>query len=131
MSRSNFGPYQVFESGNNAMAGNLTSKISNLEFIKYVTYGISWSGTSPVGVLTVEVSNDYEVNNAGGVVNAGTWNALPFSDATGAIVTSVAISGNSGNGAISIGPTSYAFIRLVYTASSGTGTISALTKGKE
>ena len=92
-------------------------------------YGVSWTGTSPVGTLAVQVSNDYSLNAEGAVSNAGTWATLPFSVA-GTIVTSLAVTGNTGSIYIDIDTISAYAIRLVYTATSGTGTLSATFNGK-
>ena len=68
-----------------------------LQGLSMVSYAVTWTGTSPVGTLALEVSNDYSVDATGTVLNAGTWNIAPV-DVNGAFQTSVAISGNTGNG---------------------------------
>lgn len=88
-----------------------------------ISYSITWSGSSPSGTVTVQVSNDYSINAAGTVLNAGTWNTLPMS-ATGTV------SGNTGNGFADIDTLGGYAIRLVYTPVSGTGTMNAIVTGK-
>lgn len=94
-----------------------------------ISYGISWAGTSPVGTLSVQVSNDYSQNEAGGVADPGTWNTLTL-DVAGTPTTSIPVSGNTGNGFIDILQTGAYAMRLVYTATSGTGLMQATIAAK-
>lgn len=88
-----------------------------------INYSVSWAGTSPVGVITVQASDDYALNSDGTVKTAGTWNTLPLSDTCD-------VSGNTGNGMIDIDQLAAYAIRLVYTRTSGTGTMSAIISAK-
>lgn len=88
-----------------------------------VSYSVSWSGTSPVGAVTIQVSNDYAQNVDGSVAVAGTWNTLTLSSATN-------VSGNTGNGFIDIDAIAAYAIRLIYTKTSGVGTFQAIINGK-
>ncbi len=111
-----------------SMAANITSAVTILQSLTLVNYAVSWTGSTPIGTLAVEASTDYAANGTI-VTNAGTWNPLPL-DLAGASVTSIPITGNTGHGMIDIdGLAAYA-IRLVYTAGSGTGTLSATINGK-
>lgn len=104
-------------------AASITSLVTVITNISMMSYSYSWTGTSPVGTITVQVSNDYSQNAAGAVLNAGTWNTLPLSAATG-------VSGNTGNGLVDIDQLGANAIRTVYTKTSGVGTLTAIFKGK-
>lgn len=111
-----------------SMAANITSAPTLLQSITLANYAVTWTGTTPVGTLAVQASNDCTVDNSG-VVSGGTWNPIPL-DLNGATVTSIPITGDTGKGMIDIdGLAAYA-IRLVYTFSSGTGTLNAMITGK-
>lgn len=112
-----------------SMAGNLTSKVTIANNLSHVSYGVSWSGSTPIGAISVQVSNDYSQNEDGSVKNAGTWNTLTFS-VGGSPTTSIPVSGNTGNGMIDIVDTAVYALRLVYTATSGTGTLNAILCAK-
>ena len=135
MNRPNLQPYQVIPNGNaspansGSMASSITSAVSIVGQLTEMSYAVSWSGTSPVGTISVQASNDYSLFNNGAVNNPGTWNTLPL-ELSGANVTSIPITGNTGNGAIDIASLGLYAIRLVYTASSGTGTLIATINGK-
>lgn len=130
-SRPNAGPYAALNSTTGqSMSGNLTSRVSIIQFLSMPSYAVSWTGSTPVGTIAVQVSNDYSQNADGTVNNAGTWNVMPFTDLTGTLVTSIPISGNSGNGFIDITDTSAYAIRLVYTSGSGSGTLNAIFAAK-
>lgn len=88
-----------------------------------MSYSYSWTGTAPVGAIDVQVSNDYSQNGDGTVRNAGTWNSLPLS-------SSPAVSGNSGQGEVSLSQLSAFAIRTVYTKASGTGSMTVIITGK-
>ena len=85
------------------MSGNITSASTNILHTDRVGYQLVWTGT-PTGDFSVEVSND-----------EATWVALTLS-------TAVAAAGSADSAFIDC-ETAAKFIRLVYTASSSTGTL--------
>lgn len=133
--RTSLRPAQVIPSpqgspaNGNSMAANITSAPTVLQSISQVCYSLSWTGTSPVGTVSVQASNDYSLDPNGQVNNAGTWNTMTL-QYNGSAVTTIPVSGNSGNGLIDITDTAAYAVRLVYTASSGTGSLIAIVSGK-
>ncbi len=107
----------------------ITSNTTIIEDITMISYSVSWSGTTPVGTLCVQVSNDYALNIDGSVANAGTWTPVPLVIA-GLPVTQIPISGNTGNGFIDIDLISAYAIQLLYTKASGTGLLQAIVNAK-
>lgn len=71
-----------------------------------VSFSFVWSGTSPVGVLNVQASNDPSHSDATNITLSATLN----------------VSGNSGTHFADVTEWSARYVRLKYTASSGTGT---------
>lgn len=108
--------------GNLANA-SITSEVTILQTISKLSYTFSWVGSSPVGTIDVQVSNDYRQNGQGAVSNPGTWNSLTLS-------ATPSISGNTGNGVIEIESLASYAIRVVYTRASGTGTVQCQIVGK-
>lgn len=99
-------PYSVLTAG--SMTGNLTSAVSTVTGFDGVCYQASWSGT-PTGTFKVQGSIDQTnwtdlVTNAAAVGAAGTW------------VADLA--------------TNLPYLRVTYTATSGTGTLGVLIAGK-
>lgn len=115
-------PMPVITNGDMSTA-TITSLVTIISNCSMVSYALSWSGTSPVGTISVEVSNDYSQNGQGAVSNAGTWTPLTLSAGT-------SVSGNTGTGFIDIVQSSAYAIRLKYTKTSGTGTLQATLKAK-
>lgn len=113
--------------GNSGVSGDLSASITSLVTIisnqSMMSYEYTWSGSSPVGTIAVEVSNDYSQNVDGSVKNSGTWNALPLSSGT-------SISGSTGSGFIDIDQLGAFAIRTTYTRVSGSGSLTATFKGK-
>lgn len=125
--RTSLRPQTVLTAG--SMAGNLISSPTVLQSLTKASYTLSWSGTSPVGTVSIQGSNDYSLNPNGTVLNSGTWNTLTLS-VSGVPSTTVSISGNTGSGAIDVLETALYAIRLIYTAASGTGSLTAIFNGK-
>jgi len=121
-------PYKVISSGD--MSGSLTSAVTIIQKLSMLSYHYSWAGTSPVGTVSVQVSNDVTLDAQGNILNAGTWETLAFTDTTGATVTTFAISGSTGNGGVDVCQTAFYAIRTIYTRASGTGTLQATINGK-
>ncbi len=120
-------PFPVITNGD--MSGSLTSLPTIIQKLSMVSYSYSWVATDPVGTISVQVSNDYAIDAQGNTSNAGTWNTIFFVDTSGAVVTSFAVSGNTGNGQVDIQTGAYA-IRTLYTSESGTGSLQAIINGK-
>lgn len=110
------------------MSTTLTSIATNIEQISCASYDIAWTG-SPVGVITVEVSNTYVPSAAPGnrPVNAGNWSVIPSSAFTGTYPTP---SGTANNGALDLAITGFTWVRIVYTPTSGTGSLTVVVAGK-
>ncbi len=119
-------PKQVITAG--SMAGNLISSATVLQSVTKLSYALSWTGTSPVGTVSVQASNDYSISPVGVVDNAGTWNTLTLSY-NGNSVTTVPVTGNTGSGFIDVITAAYA-VRLIYTAGSGVGSLTVTISGK-
>ena len=126
--RSNIRPYSVITNGDMSTA-SITSAVTILQSITLGSYTYSWSGTSPVGTIAVQVSNDYSVNADGTVKNAGTWVALYVTLNGSSQVNSIPVTGNTGQGIVEWSTGAYA-IRTVYTKTSGTGTLQSVINGK-
>ncbi len=114
-------PQPVIVNGNMANA-TIISAVTVIQNTSMISYDISWSGSSPVGAMTVQVSDSYSQNADGSVRNAGSWTTVPLS-------SPASVSGNTGNGFVEVVTGAYA-VRLVYTKASGTGTMQAIVSGK-
>lgn len=121
-------PHLVITNGDMSQA-SITSQPTILNSLTKFSYEVSWTGTSPVGTLALQVSNSYALNPNGSVGNAGTWTSVPV-DVNGSEVTTIAISGNTGNGFIDVTVNAGYAVQLVYTKVSGTGTLTAIVNGK-
>lgn len=125
-SRPFIAPYPVI-GGTSKVSGDMSASIISeatiLQMNSMVSYDISWAGTTPVGVITVQVSNTYTLAPNGSVRNAGNWTTLTLSSPTN-------VSGNTGNGFIDVDATAGYACRLVYTRTSGSGTLSVVVAGK-
>lgn len=108
---------------NQSMASSITSEVTIIQNLSMLSYDVSWAGTAPVGVMSVQVSNTYSQNADGTVRNAGNWTTLTLSSTTN-------VSGSTGNGMIDIDATGCFAIRLVYTRTSGVGTMNAVLNAK-
>ncbi len=132
--RSNIRPQIVIGTGSNpavsgSMAASITSNPTVLNSLTLGSYSYSWTGTVPVGAISVQVSNDYALNPDGTVKNDGTWVTV-FVVLNGTTTTdTIPLSGASGEGLVEWSTGAYA-IRTVYTRTSGTGTLQVIVNGK-
>lgn len=114
-------PQQVITNGN--MSGTLTSLVTIVQKISMLSYQVNWTGSSPVGVVNIQVSNDYSTNSAGAVSNPGNWTTLALS-------SPATVSGNTGVGYIDVPETGAYAMRIQYVPASGSGTMQAYVTGK-
>jgi hypothetical protein len=134
-SRPHFSPYIVYPNANaqpantNSMAANFITEPTIIQKLSQISYSVVWTGTAPVGTISVQGSNDFSISPSGAVINPGTWNNLILSYG-GSNTTAIPISGNSGNGIIDLASTGLYAIRLTYTATSGTGTATVIVNAK-
>lgn len=125
-------PYPVFNSTTGtSMATSLTGLVTLVPKLTVISYQFIWSaGSSPVGTIGVQVSNDYTLDDKGNAANTGTWSTYYFLKSDGTIATSKAVSGTTGNEIIELPNISFYAVRPIYTRTSGSGTMSALICGK-
>jgi len=120
-------PFSVITSGDMSQA-SITSSVTIIQQLSMISYGFSWSGSSPIGTIAIQVSNDYAVDAGGTVTNTGSWATLDL-EYGGSVVSSVPVSGSTGNGVVDVETGAYA-IRAVYTKTSGTGTLQCKINAK-
>lgn len=96
-----------------------TGSVSDIGHLDNVCYLIYWSGTTPVGTLIIECTNDDPKT-----VSSPRWVQLDFGSA-------IVISGNSGDHLINIAQAPFNFIRPRYAKTSGTGTLNAILHVKQ
>lgn len=108
--------YKMFD--NVDISGSQTSADTTVKTQDKAFVIIEWSGSSPVGAITVQARNyKYPVGPDSG------WVTLDFGSA-------IAVSGNTGNHQLVFNEMPFTDIRLVYTSTSGTGTLSAYISSK-
>lgn len=113
--------YQTITNGDMSGA-SITSSITNIQFLDNVGVQLNWSGSTPIGTIVVQVSADHAQDAEGNVTVAGNWISLPVS---------ISVSGNTGSGYFDLNQLSSPWIRVVYTKTSGTGTLNGYVTGKE
>ena len=124
-------PFQTITAG--SMAGNLTSQVTTIQFLDNLGLQLDWTG-SPVGSFQVQVSADYSQDIMGNVLNAGNWSPiiLEYIPTGGTLTIATSIPTSVGSPIyVDLNQTSAPYIRVVYTSSSGTGTLNAYITAKE
>lgn len=124
--RTQFRPQVILDAV--SMATDQTSDVTILQSLSRVAYAFSWSGTTPIGTLSLQGSNNYALNPDGTVGNSGTWVTLAV-EYNGSVVTEIPVSGNTGTGSIDVTTAFYA-IRVFYDRTSGVGTLTGVINGK-
>ena len=109
-----------------SMATSITGPATIIQRLPGISYDISWTGT-PTGTFQVQVSNTYSTSQNGTEASSGNWTTLPAGAFQG---TYPVPSGSPGNGFLDVVGTEAYAVRLVYTASSGTGTLTVVPAAK-
>jgi hypothetical protein len=103
-----------------SMGGDYTSSPVYLNQIAMGSIEAVWTG-SPVGEIKLQVSVNHKEAANGGVAVAGTW--TDYTNSEYSMTTAGSVVWNLSN----IG---YQYIRVVYTRTSGTGTLNVFGMGK-
>lgn len=133
--RPQFNPYPVIPNAaavpanSTDLSVSITSAPTIVQKLSMISYQVVWNGATPVGLVSVQASNDFSLNADGTVSNPGTWTTMPLAY-NNTSVMSVPVSGNTGSGVIDIDALGLYALRLVYTATSGTGTLRAIISAK-
>lgn len=104
------------------MSGNITSPVTNVQFLDNISIQLNFTGT-PTGTFDVEVSVNHEQDSQGVVTESGNWVALPLNPAPVA-------SGSADQIIIDLNQISQPWIRVVYTAGSGSGSLNMIISAK-
>ncbi len=112
-------PFPVIVDGDMA-AASITSLPTIMTNLSIISYQLVWTGSSPVGVAALEVSNNYSINMDGSVRDAGDW----------VTATSATVTGSTGTGFFNFSDQGQFAVRLKYTKTSGTGTLQVIAAGK-
>ncbi len=113
--------FQTITAGDMSLA-SITSQVTNIQFLDNIGVQLNFTG-SPVGTFAVQISADHAQDAEGNVTVAGNWIALTLSPAPVA-------SGSSNSIYIDMQQLSAPWIRVVYTKTSGTGTLNAFICAK-
>ncbi len=121
MSRSNIlTPFKIVDAV--SMGASITSAITNIQYLDNVGIQGVFTGT-PVGDFSVQVSADHAQDANGNITVAGNWVTLTLSPAPSA-------AGTADTFYIDLNQLSAPYVRLVYTRTSSTGTLTAYITAK-
>lgn len=104
------------------MASSITSKAQNIQNQDNVGIQLHWAG-APVGTFTIQISSNHVETTNGDVVVAGDWVFLVLSPA-------ITASGSADDAYIDLNQMSAMYVRIIYTRTSGTGTLDAYVVSK-
>jgi len=123
--------YPTISAGTMTGTSVLTSTVTNIQYLDNVGVQFTWSG-SPVGNFQIQVSADYAADINNNVTNAGNWAPLLFTYWNGTIfVTSYNIPTSLGSPIyMDLDLLSAPWIRVQYTNTSSTGTLTAVITAK-
>jgi hypothetical protein len=124
--------YPIITAGAMTGTSTLTSAVTNITYLDNIGLQFDWT-SSPVGTFAVQVSTNYYQDDQGNVTNAGTWVPLTFTYWNGTInVTATSIPTSVGTPIyLDLALLSAPWIRVQYTNSSSTGTLTAVITGKQ
>jgi len=106
--------YKIIDAGDMSQS-SITSAVTNITYLDNVCIELVFTG-SPVGTFSVQGSLDHQQDALGNIITAGNWVSLTLSPAPVA-------SGSADQIVIDLNQLSFPYIRVVYTKTSGTGTL--------
>jgi len=104
--------FKMIDAGD--LSGNITSDITSVINLDKASIVLAWSGTAPSGTIEIQARNGE--NEAFRALDVG---------------ATITVSGNSGDHRIILTETPFTDIRLVYTATSGSGSLDAVITAKQ
>lgn len=113
-------PVHVFNAA--SMATSLTSPVVEIRNQDNVGIQLHWTG-APVGDFDFQISSDHAQDSQGNVTNAGNWVSLPLSPA-------ISAAGSADDAYVDLNQMSAMYCRVVYTRTSGTGSLSGVIVAK-
>lgn len=119
--KNNLKRFQLFSAA--SLAGSLISAVTDIQFLDNIAIQLNPTGTGLNGTFAVQGSLDYNKIN-GTVTNPGTWISLTLNP-------SPTVSGTGTPILIDMTELSFPFIRVIYTAVAGTGSVDGYISGKE
>lgn len=124
--KSNLKRFKTITNGDMSTA-SITSAVTAIEFLDNIGIQINFTG-SPVGTFAVQISMDYDQDQNGNVISAGNWITMPVQQGS---TSYTAIPTSLGSPIyLDLNQLSAPWIRLVYTRTSGTGTLNAFIAAK-
>ena len=118
--KSNLPAYKLIVNGD--MSADIVSSATNIKIQDNIGFQLVWTGT-PVGSFSAQMSFDHEEQN-GVVVTPGNWIDIIQS-------TVITASGSADKGIMNLTQLTAPWIRVKYTATSGTGVLNAWVGAKQ
>lgn len=115
--KNNILKFQNITNGDMSQA-TITSAITDIQFLDNIGIQLNFTG-SPVGIAAIQVSADHAQDMFGNVTMAGSW----------ATITSSSMVGGSPI-YFDLNQLSAPYLRIVYTKTSGTGTLNGFITAK-
>lgn len=110
------------------LSGDVTGPTTNITFLDNISVQIIFTGT-PTGTFYIQGSN---VANSGGLIGNGPgtndWVTVPVVDETGVVTLSA--SGAAGQYLANLFNLGFAYLRVIYDFTSGTGDVDVWINGK-
>lgn len=113
-------PVNIITDGD--MSSSITSSVVEIMYQDNIAIQLDWDGT-PTGSFEFQISNNHREDILGNVVEEGTWVTLPLDPA-------ITASGSADNALVDLNQLGAAYVRVVYTAVSGSGTLNAVLTAK-
>lgn len=116
---------------NGAMAGNLTSLVVETRYFGAVGLQLLIASSTATGQVNVQVSANYNEDITNNVIAVGNWVNVDLTAANPQNLPYIQItSGQPANVYINLSAIAAPWMRITYTATSGTGTLNAWLTGK-
>lgn len=113
-------PVQIIDS--QSMGASITGDVVEIKNQDNIGIQLHWTGT-PTGSFDFQISNNHKQDSNGNVTVAGDWITLP-------VMPAITAAGSADDAYVDLNQISAMYMRVVYTRTSGTGSLNAYVSGK-
>lgn len=119
-------PFQLCASVSMSGTTAYTSSVTSIIYRDSISYQAAWTGI-PTGTFDVQGSIDYNpgLPESAGPTNAGTWDSIPLTPSPAATG-----SGGANHVLMNLNQLGFAYTKVVYTNSTGSGVMALWTSAK-
>ncbi len=106
-----------------SMSTDITSVAVEIKNQDNIGVQLNWTTADAIGAFSIQISSDHVQDLEGNIQTPGNWISLPLSPG-------ISSAGNSDTAYVDLNQMSAQYMRVLYTRTSGSGTVTAIVVAK-